>query len=80
MEWRDAVGFPDYEVSSRGNVRDKETKEELFAHHFVPGWYFTMKNVAGQTRQRPARLLVRSAFPELDWDYPLNHKEETVSA
>jgi hypothetical protein len=79
MEWRDAVGYPDYEVSDRGNVREKETKNEVHPKHISVAWYFEIRNVEGKVRPRPARLLVRAAFPELNWEYPTTVKTiETI--
>jgi len=63
MEWRDAIGFPQYEVSEHGDLRRKSTLTRLKGHLNSDGYpEYSIRNEFGQRVHCPAHRLVAEAF------------------
>lgn len=75
--WRDAVGFPNYEVSNMGRVRNKRTKMPMSQRISKNGYcMITIKQCGKQHTTYAHRMVALAFLPKEDGKDCVNHKDE----
>jgi hypothetical protein len=72
-QWRPCVGFPNYEVSSRGRVRRRSTGQ-ILRPWYVRGYPFVALRRDGETFKQLVARLYGAAFLGLAPDQQINHR------
>jgi len=76
-EWRKLPEFPNYEITSDGDVRNRWTKKKLkeLQNKNTGAWAYSLRYPDGTTTQRNFWGLIYSAWPVDEFpDYTINKK------
>jgi len=76
-EWRTLPEFPKYEITSDGDVRNRESKKVLkeYENPNTGAWSYSLRRNDGRCTQRNFWSLIYSAWPELK---PTDPKELAI--
>ena len=74
--WKEVIGFPDYEVSDRGRIRVRETGAIVKQHQNNYGYNTVVMYADGEGKSKGVHRIVASAFIGLPNDgEQVNHKD-----
>lgn len=77
--WKTIQDFPNYEISSLGNVRNIK-KNKLMSIYFRKGYSLVKLSANGHSKEYKVHRLVAQAFIENPCNYDcINHKDEIKS-
>lgn len=77
--WKTIQDFPNYEISSLGNVRNIK-KNKMMSIYFRKGYSLVKLSANGHSKEQKVHRLVAQAFIENPCNYDcINHKDEVKS-